>query len=80
MFEIIEDYLEKIIDMDWCLSNNSKLAVLGGIMLNCDEDGTDRFVPLKFELRTKTEKTDIFVQTFGPRKKESINFIYENHD
>ena len=49
-------------------------------MLNCDEEGTDRFVPLKFELRTKTEKTDIFVQTFGPREKESINFIYENHN
>ena len=80
MFEIIEDYLEKIIDMDWCHCNHSKLAILGGIMLNCEESGTDRFVPLKFELRTKKEKTDIFVQTFGPRENENLNFIYENHD
>jgi hypothetical protein len=34
-------------------------------MINCDGDGTDHFVPLKFEIRTKTESKDIFKQAFG---------------
>ena len=36
-------------------------------MINCDGPGgeTDRFLPLKFEMRTKTGKEDLFEKTFG---------------
>lgn len=79
MYEIIEEYLEKIIDMIWC-HGESKLAILGGIMINCDNIGTDRFLPIKFELRTKSEKRDIFIETFGTKTEENTDFIYENHN
>lgn len=32
---------------------NSKLVLIGGIMINCDGEGTDTFKPLKFEVRDK---------------------------
>jgi hypothetical protein len=44
---------------------NSKLAMMGGIMINCDGDKTDKFLPLKFEIRTKKENQDVFEQCFG---------------
>ena len=37
MYEIIEEYLEKIIDMIWC-HGESKLAILGGIMIIGDRN------------------------------------------
>ena len=64
MYELQLKYLEDILHMNWC-GENSKLAILGGIMINCDGDGTDMFVPLKFEIRTTTDKKDIFKQAFG---------------
>ena len=53
MFDIIYDYMNDIVNTSFG-GNNSKLAILGGIMLNCDGDGNDMFLPLKFEVRTKT--------------------------
>ena len=39
---------------------NSKLALIGGIMINCDGDGTDMFLPLKFEIKSKDGKVQDF--------------------
>jgi hypothetical protein len=36
-------------------------------MVNCDGVGTDRFVPLKFEIRTREQTVDVFEDTFGKR-------------
>ena len=33
-------------------------------MLNCDGRETDMFLPLKFEIRTKEKKVDLFNETF----------------
>lgn len=50
--------------MNW-QGPNSKLALLGGIMINCDGDKTDKFLPLKFELRSGVDNRDVFESTFG---------------
>ena len=49
------------------MSGRGKLAVIGGIMINCDGVGNNRFLPLKFELRTLGKTTDLFEGTFGKR-------------
>ena len=49
------------------MTDKSTLAVVGGIMINCDGEGTDRFIPLKFELRTLKGKKDVFEEAFGKR-------------
>lgn len=67
MYEIIESFLEQIINLDW-QSKNSKLAIIGGIMLNCEGKRTDMFVPLKFEIRSQQGKTDLFDETFKNNK------------
>jgi len=51
MYEVVKDFLEGIIHMNW-QGPNSKLAIIGGLMINCDGDGTDMFLPLMFELRS----------------------------
>ena len=51
MYEIIKDYLEDILNYKW-MGPDSKLALIGGIMINCDGEGTDMFLPLHFEIRT----------------------------
>ena len=45
---------------------DSKLALVGGIMINCDGDGTDMFLPRDFEIRSNHGKTkiDIFKEAF----------------
>ena len=65
MYEIIEQFMENVIDMKWA-GPNSKLAIIGGIMINCDGQNTDRFVPLKFEVMHKNgSRDDLFLKTFG---------------
>ena len=49
------------------MSGKGKLAIIGGIMVNCDGVGTDRFVPLKFEIRTHEKTVDCFEEAFGKR-------------
>ena len=66
MYRIIEEYLESILNDKW-MSPKSSLAICGGIMINCDGDGTDRFLPLKFEIRTLKKKEDVFVEAFGKK-------------
>ena len=34
-------------------------------MINCDGEKTDRFLPLKFELRHGVHNRDVFKETFG---------------
>jgi len=38
--------------------------MVGGIMINCDGEKTDKFMPLKFEIRTKDSNRDVFEETF----------------
>ena len=64
MYELQLEYLENILNLNWC-GSNSKLAIIGGIMINCDGKGTDMFVPLKFEVRTTTGSKNLFKQAFG---------------
>ena len=51
MMEIVTDYLEEIMDTAW-MGPDSKLMLLGGIMINLDE-GPDLFEPKMFEVRDK---------------------------
>ena len=66
MYEILEEFLESIIHTNW-MSGRGSLAIVGGIMINCDGVGTDRFLPLKFELRTLGRTVDLFEDAFGKR-------------
>ena len=54
------------------MTKKSKLAIVGGIMINCDGVGTDRFLPLKFELKTQTKSIDLFEEAFGKRPYNSF--------
>jgi len=68
MYEVVKDFLEGIIHMNW-QGPNSKLAMIGGIMINCDKDGTDMFLPLMFELRSMQGQkvVDLFDEAYGPK-------------
>jgi hypothetical protein len=60
MYDIILKYIEDIINLNW-QTENSKLALIGGIMINCEGNKTDMFLPLKFEVRQKNKgNKDIF--------------------
>ena len=67
MYRIIEDYLEKIVNLNFIKNDKGSLAICGGIMINCDGDGHDRFLPLKFEIRTLKKTEDVFEEAFGKR-------------
>ena len=45
-------------------------------MINCDGEKTDKFLPLKFEIRTKSENRDVFEETFN--QKSHRHFGAEN--
>lgn len=63
VYEILLITLEDIIDMkNW--SSKSKLAIIGGITINCDEEEPDMFLPIMFEVRTKNSKNDLFKESF----------------
>ena len=66
MYEIQEQFIESIIHLNW-MTGKGKLAIIGGIMINCDGVGTDRFLPLKFEVRTREKTVDLFEDAFGAR-------------
>ena len=59
IFQLIQEFLEGIINTNW-MSNKSKLAVIGGIMINLEGQGSDLFLPLKFDIRTLQQSFDIF--------------------
>jgi len=66
MYELIREYLEEIISLNW-MGPSSKLAVCGGIMINCEGEKTDMFLPLQFDVRDKKQVTNLFYKTFGIR-------------
>ena len=51
------------------MHKESKLAIIGGIMINCDEDVHDRFLPIHFEIRTLNDTEDLYESTFGKRQQ-----------
>ena len=51
-YEIAKQFLLDIINDSW-MGPNSKLVILGGIMINVDGKGQDLFQPLMFEARHK---------------------------
>ena len=65
MYDIVKEYMEKVLSYNW-MGPDSKLALIGGIMINCDGDGTDMFQPMHFEIRSNygKTKTDVFKDTF----------------
>jgi hypothetical protein len=71
MYDLLQKYLDEIINLDW-MGPSSKLAVCGGIMINCEGDKTDMFLPLQFDIRTKTSKENLFYKTFGIRDQLRI--------
>jgi hypothetical protein len=46
---------------------DSKLALIGGIMINCDGEGTDMFLPMDFEIRSNKGETtsNVFEETYS---------------
>ena len=66
MFDIQAQFLEGVINLNW-QSPKSKLVIVGGIHINSDNrrDNADKFLPLKFEVRTLQGNTDLLGQTFG---------------
>ena len=64
MFEVCQKYLDDIVNLGFC-GPDSKLALIGGIMINCDGQKTDCFLPLKFEVRTPSGTQDFTKECFG---------------
>ena len=58
--------MEGILHTKW-MTDKGSLALVGGIMINCDGEGTDKFLPLKFEIRTLTKTVDVFEEAFGKK-------------
>ena len=49
---------------------NSKLALIGGIMINCVGEKTDMFLPLQFEIRSKNGSKNVYEEVFGKTENE----------
>ena len=47
------------------MGEDSKLAIIGGIIINCDDASSDRFLPLKLEIRGLNFSENVFEQAFG---------------
>lgn len=72
MYEIINKFLGDVTHMNFG-GPNSKLAIIGGIMINCDGDGTDHFLPLKFVVKDKSGgEVSYFDECFGSLKTASL--------
>lgn len=41
------------------MGDKSQLVLIGGIMINCEGTGTDRFLPLKFEIKSNNITEDL---------------------
>ena len=67
MYDIVKEFIEEVVDLEWQKNDKMKLAILGGIMINTEGNKTDMFLPLMFEIRTRyaTKKSvDIFDEVF----------------
>jgi hypothetical protein len=64
-YNMVEEMLFETIDRQW-MAAESKLVLLGGIMLNIDGDAPDMFIPLRFESHApEGEVTDLMETAFG---------------
>jgi hypothetical protein len=64
MYEVIDKYIQELTNMNFG-GPNSKLVLIGGIMINCDGQGTDVFKPLKFQVNDKSGNVvDYFDECF----------------
>ena len=50
MYEIILEFLNDIVDIG-TLKPHNKVALIGGIQINCEGNKTDVFYPMIFEIR-----------------------------
>ena len=72
MYDILYKFLEDVTHMNFG-GPNSRLALIGGIMINCDGDGNDKFMPMKFVVKDKQGVvTDYFEECFN-RPTYSLN-------
>ena len=71
MYRIIEEYLENVMHTKWRTDKGS-LTIFGGIMINAEGEGMDRFLPLKLEVRTNEGTEDLFEEAFGARPSNPI--------
>jgi len=75
MYEVIDKFLGDITHMNFG-GPNSKLALIGGIMINCDGDGTDQFLPLKFVIKDKNGgEVSYFDECFGSQRKGNTGSV-----
>lgn len=68
MDEICQSYLHDIISFNW-MGPDSKLAIISGITVNCDDGTNDMFVPTSFDIHVrdsggKTMKNSVFKEVF----------------
>ena len=78
MYEIQFQFLESILNTNWMFPK-SKLALIGGIQINCDGEENDQFLPMIFEVRNQDgSKDDAYKKVFGVESpllafRESLN-------
>ena len=53
MYDIVKEFIEEVVDLEWQKNDKMKLAILGGITINTESCKTDMFLPLMFEVRSK---------------------------
>ena len=78
MYDIIKNMIVEITSGNtaW-MGQRSRLALIGGIMINCDGEGTDMFCPLMFEVTHQDgSKRDLYEKVFG-HFKENNPFLRE---
>ena len=64
-YTLVEEMLFDIIDRKW-MDTESKLVLLGGIMINVDGEASDLFIPLNFEVQRKDGSVDdLMEKVFG---------------
>jgi hypothetical protein len=81
MYTIQLEFIEQILNSNW-MDSGSKLALIGGLQINCDGERNDMFLPLIFEVRDKAgNKSDVYEEVFGKvspihKFKENISGAY----
>ena len=64
-YVMVEEMIFQIVDRKW-MSKDSKLVLLGGIMINIDGDAADMFIPLNFEaMAGDGSVTNLLEKVFG---------------
>ena len=75
MYQISEKFLDDIIDLKW-QGPKSQLAILGGIIINCDGVETDLFWPRIFQIRTKNGTQELLKESFpNSVSQRSLNLV-----